>query len=186
MDIFNYKQARAFAAVYGTWVGIMWIGSFACYILGLSNPLLANFSFILGLLSIIAAIVQMRRFHRNIAPLSLGRAYWMALLIYSYSTLLMALGQYIYFRYLDNGFLASAYEAVINNPQYQELLQSMMPGQDYKTTTNEAINLLRNSSAGTLTIQLMVYNMLLGFILALPTGLIGKSGKSFVSNSENK
>ena len=38
MNAISYKQLRAFAAQYGAVVGLMWIVSFAFYIIGLTRP----------------------------------------------------------------------------------------------------------------------------------------------------
>ena len=42
MNAISYKQLRAFAAQYGAVVGLMWIVSFAFYIIGLTRPLVGN------------------------------------------------------------------------------------------------------------------------------------------------
>ena len=50
MNAISYKQLRAFAAQYGAVVGLMWIVSFAFYIIGLTRPLVGNVGLIIGLL----------------------------------------------------------------------------------------------------------------------------------------
>ena len=47
----EYIQLRAFARVDGTYVGILWIASFACYLGGLSSPMLGLVGGILAVVS---------------------------------------------------------------------------------------------------------------------------------------
>ena len=62
MNAISYKQLRAFAAQYGAVVGLMWIVSFAFYIIGLTRPLVGNVGLIIGLLSVVTAGFLIRNF----------------------------------------------------------------------------------------------------------------------------
>ena len=66
MDIIKAKQFRAFSAQYGTIVGLFWILSFSCYIIGLGHPLVANLGFLFGICSIFVAGYLIRHFRRNV------------------------------------------------------------------------------------------------------------------------
>ena len=105
MNAISYKQLRAFAAQYGAVVGLMWIVSFAFYIIGLTRPLVGNVGLIIGLLSVVTAGFLIRKFRGEVFPLRFGQSWWMATLIFMYASLLMAVAQFVYFRYIDNGLL---------------------------------------------------------------------------------
>ena len=138
MNAISYKQLRAFAAQYGAVVGLMWIVSFAFYIIGLTRPLVGNVGLIIGLLSVVAAGFLIRKFRGEVFPLRFGQSWWMATLIFMYASLLMAVA----------------------------LLKSISPIQ--------------------LTFEFLVYNLMFGFLLAIPTAWIGLSGKSRTTHSQNR
>lgn len=81
MNAISYKQLRAFAAQYGAVVGLMWIVSFAFYIIGLTRPLVGNVGLIIGLLSVVTAGFLIRKFRGEVFPLRFGQSWWMATLI---------------------------------------------------------------------------------------------------------
>ena len=82
MNAISYKQLRAFAAQYGAVVGLMWIVSFAFYIIGLTRPLVGNVGLIIGLLSVVTAGFLIRKFRGEVFPLRFGQSWWMATLIF--------------------------------------------------------------------------------------------------------
>ena len=87
MNAISYKQLRAFAAQYGAVVGLMWIVSFAFYIIGLTRPLVGNVGLIIGLLSVVTAGFLIRKFRGEVFPLRFGQSWWMATLIFMYASL---------------------------------------------------------------------------------------------------
>ena len=104
MENFDYRSARTYAGQYGAIIGLIWICSFACFIGGLHYPVLSNFSLLIGLASLFITIKLLNRFGRTVFPLKFSQATWMAILVYMYASLLFAAAQYIYFRFIDNGF----------------------------------------------------------------------------------
>ena len=156
MNAISYKQLRAFAAQYGAVVGLMWIVSFAFYIIGLTRPLVGNVGLIIGLLSVVTA------------------------------SLLMAVAQFVYFRYIDNGLLLQTYSTIMQQPEAVAMMQSMMPEEDAAEVSRQVIDLLKSISPIQLTFEFLVYNLMFGFLLAIPTAWIGLSGKSRTTHSQNR
>ena len=62
----EYIQLRAFARVDGTYVGILWIASFACYLGGLSSPMLGLIAGIIAILSPFFAVKRLTKFRDDI------------------------------------------------------------------------------------------------------------------------
>lgn len=171
MDTIDYKMARTYAGQYGAVVGALWIISFACFIGGLHYPLLSNFSLLIGLASLFVTGALIRKFSRTVFPVKFSQAAWMTIQIYMYASLLMAAAQFIYFRFLDNGFLVSTYETLFQSPEYQQLLQQLLPGISNQTQAiDEVIGMLYTITPIQLTFNFLIYNVFLGFILAIPTG----------------
>lgn len=184
MENFDYRSARTYAGQYGAIIGLIWICSFACFIGGLHYPVLSHFSLLIGLASLFITIKLLNRFGRTVFPLKFSQATWMAILVYMYASLLFAAAQYIYFRFIDNGFLVSTYETLFQNPEYQKLLQQLMPGMEQQETAiHEAINMLYTITPIQLTFNFLIYNVFLGFILSLPTGFfVSRKNKTTRNN----
>lgn len=185
MNAINYKQFRAFAAQYGTVIGLMWIVSFSFYIIGLTHPLIGNISLLTGLCSFPVAGFFIRKFKRDIAAISFSQAWWMSMLIYMYASLLMAVAQFIYFRHIDNGLLVNTYSSIMQQPEAVAMMQQMMPGEDVTEASRKVIELLKSISPIQLTFQFLMYNLFMGVLFSIPTAAIGIYGKNRTPHSQN-
>lgn len=170
-DVTPGQQSRAFAAWYGVQVGLCWTASFGLFMWGLQQPFASNFSLLVGLASVPLAVWLLRGFRRDIAPLSLRRAWHMAWLLFLCAAMITTAAQYIYFAYLDGGLLARAYSELLTSPEYRPLLQQMLPGQDIDALATDMTAMLAQTTPSQLTMQLAFMNVLLATILAIPTAL---------------
>lgn len=112
----------AYARVYGLYMGIFWAVKFVFFPLGFSYPV---FSFIFLLLTIMVPFVGawfVKKIRDGVLDGRLG--FWQAFLlstnIYMYASLIAAIVHFIYFRFIDNGFILNSYLESVN--QMQELL----------------------------------------------------------------
>ena len=89
----EYIQLRAFARVDGTYVGILWIASFACYLGGLSSPMLGLVGGILAVASPFFAAKRLIKFRDDIrdGEISGRRSMLYYALMFFYASLLFAL-----------------------------------------------------------------------------------------------
>ena len=98
-----------------------------------------------------------------------------------FAAILTAAAHYIYFRFIDNGFIINTYEARID----EVFAQSTLPDMEvYKTQIKEAIDTLRALSPIELTIQLMSNNIFWGAILAIPIALFAMKKKTTVNSMQ--
>jgi hypothetical protein len=95
-----------------------------------------------------------------------------------YASLLMAMAQFIYFQYIDNGLLFDTYASVIQQPEMTALLQNMLPSEDINKVINETIDTLRSITPINLTFKFLTNNLFLGLILSVPTAGFSNIGKS--------
>lgn len=114
----------AYARVYGLYMGIFWAVKFVFFPLGFSYPV---FSFIFLLLTIMVPFVGawfVRKIRDGVLDGRLGflQAFLLSTNIYMYASLIAAIVHFIYFRFIDNGFILNSYLESVN--QMQELLGS--------------------------------------------------------------
>ncbi|MBQ7443309.1 MAG: DUF4199 domain-containing protein [Bacteroidaceae bacterium] len=170
------QQTRAYSAYYGLWIGICWTMSFALTVYGLTHPLAANVGTLVGIASLPLAVWLLRGFRDHVAgELPLRRAWHMAWMSMLGAALITSLAQYIYFAHIDGGAMLRAYTDILAQPQAQELLRQLLPGQDTDALTAEALEALATTSAVQLTFQFLFWNVLLATVCSLPVALAAKS-----------
>ena len=59
-------------------------------------------------------------------------------------------------------------------------------GEDAAEVSRQVIDLLKSISPIQLTFEFLVYNLMFGILLAIPTAWIGLSGKSRTTHSQNR
>ena len=97
----EYKQLKAFARQDGALLSLLWIGAMACYIQGLSSPILGMIAMLLIILSPFYAANRLRHFRDEARAgiISFMRAYGYTVLTYFYAGLLLAVAVFIYFHF---------------------------------------------------------------------------------------
>lgn len=174
-NVTSAQQTRAYAGYYGLWVGACWIASFGLNIAGLQSPLLGNLGLLVGLASVFLGVKLLRGFREHVAPLPLRRAWYLSWMMYLAAALLCTAAQYIYFAYLDGGMVTRAYTDLLQQPEVQDLLRQMLPGQDAHALATEAINTFMATPPSQLAIQFLMWNILLATLVAFPTALFSFS-----------
>lgn len=154
---------------FGTYMGIYWILKFILFPLGLSIPFLLFLFIGLTLGVPFMGFYYVRTFRNKICGGSIrfGQAWIFTISMYMFAALLTAVAHFIYFRFIDHGFILQTYMAMLEN-----LDKANMPG------TNAYIEQLRDvmDTVGSLTpiditMQLLSQNVFYGILLAIPTAL---------------
>ena len=143
-------------------IGFMWTASFLCTMYSAEHPLLSMLSTALGFVSIYMLYRQLKNY-RRLYPSS-----WLHILCLSFVCCLLAglltdAAQYAYFLYLDNGRLLSQMGNAMQNEEYRQVLQQLMP----EAKPDEVAQIIQNMSVRDIMLQLITYNAL----LALPISL---------------
>jgi hypothetical protein len=103
--------------------------------------------------------------------MSFARAYGFSILTYLYAALLFAVAQFLYFQYMDNGFLVSQYSLQASSPQIQEMMKL------YGLTEQDIRFALENIAALRpidIALQFFSTNLMLGVFVSLPMALVMK------------
>lgn len=164
----NKPNLTAHAMQAGTAMGLFWIAKFALFPAGLAHPFL--FFFFLGLTLCVPFVGwHLTRNYRDRVcggVLPPARAWSFAFLMYIYAALLTAMGHYIYFRFLDHGFIVNTYEQMLDDffAQAPHVVAST-----YQKPMEEAIAAIRALTPIQIAIQQLTQNVFCGAILALIT-----------------
>ncbi|WP_300811976.1 DUF4199 domain-containing protein [uncultured Bacteroides sp.] len=165
----NRGYMQRYAMLLGTYMGVFWIMKFAFFPLGLNTPFL--FLLFLGLTLCVPFMgyyyVKMFRDRICGGSISFLRAWAFTVLVYLFAAMLTAIAHYIYFRFIDQGFIISTYQTMLANVRASDL-----PGvETYLEQLSEAIDLMGALTPTDITIQLLSQNVFYGSLLAIPTAL---------------
>ena len=99
---------------------------------------------------------------------SFTQAFSFCFLMYLFASILTALAHYVYFRFIDQGYLLNTYLDQL------ETIKDSVTG-DMKISVEQLIgslNVISSLSSLQLTFQLLSQNFFYGILLAIPTGLV--------------
>ena len=164
------SHIQKYAMHFGTYMGIYWILKFSLFPLGLTIPFLP-FLFLGLTLGVPFMGYYYTRIYRNKicgGEISFGHAWMFSVFMYMFAALLTAVAHYIYFRFIDHGYIINTYTNILN-----AATQNTLPGMDsYITQIKEAMNVIKAFSPTDITLQLLSQNVFYCSILAIPTALI--------------
>ncbi len=163
----EFEQVKAFAQIDGALVGCMWIVSFACFLGNFINPLWGLVSLLIGVASIVWASMRLRRFRDNIlnGVISFRRAFCYSVLIYLYASLIMAVGQYVYLQFIDNGYLMTQYTETISRPEFKTVMDLYGIKKGDMSLAMDTLNALKPID---FALQFFTMDIILGVIISLP------------------
>ncbi|MGL4851515.1 MAG: DUF4199 domain-containing protein [Phocaeicola sp.] len=154
----------------GTAMGAFWIFNFILFLLGLRIPFLTLL--FLGLMLAIPFVAyRMTKAYRKVYcdnAISFGQAFIFTNSVFFFATLLAAIPQYIYFRYIDNGFIFEQYDSALST------LKETMPEVELQQSIGQLEEMSQMLGALTpteLTFQLISQNIFFGILIAFAVAL---------------
>ncbi|MGR4837482.1 MULTISPECIES: DUF4199 domain-containing protein [unclassified Bacteroides] len=178
----NRGHIQRYAMLFGTYMGMYWILKFILFPIGLTVPLLALL--FMGLTVCVPFMgYYYTRMYRNAAcggSIGFLHSWIFTVFMYMFAALLAAVAHYVYFRFIDHGYIISTCESMLDT-----LAQTNAPGmEEYIAAYREALEAARMLTPIDITMQLVSWNVFIGSILAVPTSLFvmkrkkeGESGK---------
>lgn len=167
----NYKLTLQECAMrFGTGMGLLWTFKFMLFPLGLRIPFLQLLFIVLTLGVPVLGYVFAKKFRDRYCEgtVTFSRAFLFTTFMYLFASMFVAVVHYIYFRYIDGGFVFDAYREILN--QLKETA-----GTELMSSLNQFEEVINLSSALTplqLTFQLISNNMFYGMLIAVPTALL--------------
>lgn len=163
------KGYMQYAMLFGTYLGGYWILKFILFPLGLTIPFLSFLFVGLTLCVPFMGYYYVRMYRNTICSGSISflHAWIFTVFMYMFAALLTAVAHYIYFRFIDHGFVINAYES-----QIDILNKSGVPDiEAYTNMFQETLETVKSLTPIDITMQLVSWNVFCGSLLALPTAL---------------
>lgn len=178
MNTEDYKALKSTAATEGLYTGLLWVVSFACFIGQFASPSLSFVSMFVALLSVVLVIKRLRNYRNTkLDTLSFFKAFVYAMSVFLYASLIMALGQWIYFQFIDHGYMIQEYMKQIQKPEFTEMLTGIEGfKEDDLQFIIEQFNSLRPID---IAFQFLSTNIVIGLLLSFPVAALsmGKAVK---------
>ena len=166
----EFYQLKAFARQDGALLSVLWIGSFACYILGIATPMLGTVALFLILASPFFAANRLRHFRDGAREgvISFMRGYAYTAMIFFYAALLLAAAIYIYFAFIDNGYLLSTINQFMNTKEGKQILELYGMTDQMK----DSLKTLSEMRPIDYAVNMLSVNITIGLILGLPIAAV--------------
>ncbi len=167
IDVVSIVQVKAFARQGGVFLSLLWLASFAVMMFASQSPwgsLLAMATpFLVGWL-----LCRFRNFALD-GHISFRRSFAFSVLTFFYASIIFALAQYLYFRFLDQGaFLSNLMDNVkVLKEAYAQNGMSVKELEDAATLVG-ALPPIQ------LAFMFMMQNIFMGLVLSVPVALVCK------------
>jgi len=168
----EYIQMKAFARVDGALLALLWIGSFACYVLGLATPFYGLVAMLLMVATPFFVGARLGKF-RDVGLggiISLRRGWAYSVYVFFYAAILLALAQYVYFAFIDQGYLMLAFTQALSTPEAKQMIEDAGMQQAVRESL-ESMGQLRPIDYA---LNVLTFNIMVGIVLGLPIGALMK------------
>lgn len=167
---------QEYAMRFGTYMGLFWIFKFIFLPIGFSIPLLQLLFILMTLFVPVLGYIYTRRYRNQYreGSLSFTQAFSFCFLMYLFASILAALAHYVYFRFIDQGYLLNTYLSQLDN------IKDSVSG-NMKISVEQLISSFEVISSLTplqLTFQLLSQNFFYGILLSVPTALLTMKKKN--------
>lgn len=165
----EYIQLKAYARQDGFFLSLLWIASFVFYVMGISNDMLGMAALMLAVMTPFFVAGRLRKFRDEgrDGVISFRRSYAYTVLVFFYGAVLLAVAQFLYFAYLDNGYLVSAFSKIMTSTEGKAMLQQY----GMTEVMNQSLSELASIRPIDFALNILTVNIMLGFILGIPIGL---------------
>lgn len=156
--------------LYGTYMGGFWILKFALFPSGLTRPMLM-FLFIGLTIFVPYMAYRYAKLYRDQAcdgHIRFSSAWAFTMMEYLFAALLAAVAHYVYFRFIDHGYVIDTYQNLIDSVSTTD-----MPAlEPYVKQLDTALSGMRTLTPTDITLQLFSQNIFYRALLAVPTALL--------------
>ena len=162
----EYVQLKAFARVDGATLSLLWIGSFACYVMGIANPVYTLAA--LGLMVVTPFYVgrRLKRFRDEDRGgiISLLRGWAFVILVFFYAGILLAVAQYAYFAFVDQGYLYASLSTMVQSADGRQMIEQY----GMQEAMDESLRQMATMRPIDYALNMLTMNISVGIVLGLP------------------
>ena len=161
---------KAFARVDGALLAAIWVASFACYVAGISNPLYGILALVLMLATPFFVCRRLGKFRDEgrSGVISMKRGWAYSAYVFFYAAVLLALAQYVYFAYIDQGYLLMTLTKMVSSPEAKQALEQY----GLQQTMNENLEMMSQMRPIDYAVNVLTVNIFIGIVLGLPIGAV--------------
>ena len=147
-------------------MALVWVASFAFYVAGISNPVYAMAAMALMVVTPFFVGRRLKRFRDEDRDgiISLRRGWAFVILVFFYAAILLAVAQYIYFAYMDQGYLMSSFSTMLQSPEGKQLLERY----GMQQTIDESMTAMAGMRPIDYALNVLTVNIMAGIVLGLP------------------
>lgn len=162
----EYRQFKAYVRQDGFFVGLLMVLTFVCMIRSLQHPELE----LIGLMSVVATplliVYFVKRYRDKVlsGSISFRRILAYSMSCFAYGALVLALGAFVYMRYLDAGMFVMGLRETLEKPEMAELLKVYGLSNDQLMAEVNAIAALRPID---IALSLITNVFMSGFVASL-------------------
>lgn len=167
-------STRTYAMHFGAYMGIYWILKFILLPLSFTIPFL-SFLFIGLTLGVpFLGYYYLKAFRDKVCGgyISFSKAMVFVLLVYFFAAMLVSVAHFIYFQYIDDGLIFNAIKAT--SEQVMALNENSADYDLISDTISDLMTSLNDLTPADITLANFSRNIYIGFLLAIPTAMIGK------------
>jgi len=171
----EYIQLKAFARQDGALLAMLWVATFFLYIIGISNQMLGMAAIMLMVYTPIfvgGRLGNFRDYGRE-GLISFRRGYAYIVFVFFYAGILFAIAQYLYFAYMDNGYLVSQFSKLATSEEARQALKQYGMTEMMDQSLKE-MSMIRPIDYA---LNMLTVNISLGFILGIPISLVMQRSK---------
>lgn len=167
-------STRTYAMHFGAYMGIYWTLKFILLPLSFTIPFL-SFLFIGLTLGVpFMGYYYLKSFRDKYCGgyISFSKAMIFVILVYFFASMIVSVAHFIYFQYIDDGLVFNAIKSTSD-----QLLALNENSADYdllKDTFSELLTSWNDLTATDITLANFSRNIYIGFILSIPTAILGK------------
>ncbi len=165
----EYIQLKAFARQDGALLALLWISASLLYLMGLSNSMLGLASLMLLFYTPFFVGGRLRNFrdYGRKGIISFRRSYAYTVMVFFYGGILLAIAHYLYFAFMDKGFLLSQFSRILSTEETQQVLKQYGMTQALNQSLQEMASIRPIDYA----LNILTINISLGFLLGIPISL---------------
>jgi len=166
----EFVQMKAFARIDGALLSLLWIAAFACYVMGIATPYYGAFALLLMLITPFFVGKRLARFRDAVREgiISMRRGWAYTVFVFFYAAVLLALAQYVYFQYMDQGFMMSSFNKTLSTPEAKQMIEQM----GMQQTMEESLQMMGQMRPIDYALNVLTVNIVIGILLGFPIGAL--------------